>query len=170
MRYKKTPNSERKSYKYYFSDGTSNNVPAGENGVTAELIAFLHSLDDKEVNNNLKNRKMSLTENERELCKEKMEEFSDEDFFRSLELLNEEGFLADRLQSEDTYFADVPQDVEQLLKVVMSLSSLDKEIYRLVLINGYKYGEAADILGVKECTVGYHVKKIRKIIEEKINL
>lgn len=170
MRYKKTPAAERENYKYYFADGTTDDVPAGENGVTAELIAVLHSFDDKEVTNNLKNRRMSLTEDEKEIFKEKMEAFSEEDFFRSLELLYEEGVLADSLRSEDTYFADEPQDIEMLREVVMRLTPIDRQIYGLVLIKRHTYSEVADITGLKKCTVGYHVRKIRKIIKEKLKL
>lgn len=168
MRYKKTPNAERKNYKYYFADGTSINVPAGENGVTAELIAVLHSLDDKEITNNLKNRKMSLTEDEKEIFKERMETFSDEDFFRSLELLNEEGFLADRLQSEDTYFADVPQDIEQLREAVMSLPPIKIKIYELVLIKRFTSSEASQILGIPDRTVREYAAQIRKYIKDSL--
>ena len=54
-RFVKTPLNRRKFYTYYFLDGTTRVFHVGDNGVTAEIIKKLHSYDDAEVYNNIKN-------------------------------------------------------------------------------------------------------------------
>ena len=56
-RFVKTPLNRRKFYTYYFLDGTTRVFHVGDNGVTAEIIKKLHSYDDAEVYNNIKNGK-----------------------------------------------------------------------------------------------------------------
>lgn len=68
MKTRRTPIWDRKTYRYYFSNGDKSIVSVGKvtnihNGtmtvifdktITEEVIAFLHHLDDREVRNNLK--------------------------------------------------------------------------------------------------------------------
>ena len=55
MRFRKTRSDSRSTYIYRFDDGTSVTLCPGENGVTEADIRMLHSLDDAEVYNNIKN-------------------------------------------------------------------------------------------------------------------
>ena len=56
----KTPADQRGSYKYIHRETETIEVIPGEDGVTAPLIKLLHSMDDHDVYENLKNRRPEL--------------------------------------------------------------------------------------------------------------
>lgn len=58
MKFRKTRTSERSVYAYRFADGTVVVLHPGEQGVSTEIINFLHRLDDREVYCNLKQIKV----------------------------------------------------------------------------------------------------------------
>lgn len=55
MRKYKTNPKYRKSYRYYFVDGSFREMKANDD-VTSEMIAFLHQLDDEEVDRERRNQ------------------------------------------------------------------------------------------------------------------
>lgn len=61
MKTKKTRWDKRGTYTFQFDDGTSITLRPGEDGVTEADIKVLHSLDDAEVYNNLKNSRPPMT-------------------------------------------------------------------------------------------------------------
>ena len=65
MRFRKTRSDSRSTYIYRFDDGTSVTLCPGENGVTEADIKMLHSLDDAEVYNNIKNSRPPMTSEEK---------------------------------------------------------------------------------------------------------
>ena len=69
-RFVKTPLNRRKFYTYYFLDGTTRVFHVGDNGVTAEIIKKLHSYDDAEVYNNIKNASPDPPKSEKKERKE----------------------------------------------------------------------------------------------------
>ena len=58
MKFRKTRTAARSVYVYRFADGTVVVLHPGEQGVSPEIIDFLHKLDDREVYRNLKQRKV----------------------------------------------------------------------------------------------------------------
>ena len=65
MKTKKTRWDKRGTYTFNFNDGTNVTLRPGEDGVTEADIKVLHSLDDAEVYNNIKNSRPPLTEAEK---------------------------------------------------------------------------------------------------------
>ena len=65
MKFRKTPADKRSSYTFRFNDGSTFTVQPGEDGVTEADIRMLHSFDDAEVYNNLKNSRPELTKEEK---------------------------------------------------------------------------------------------------------
>ena len=65
MKTKKTRWDKRGAYTFQFNDGTSVTLRPGEDGVTEADIKVLHSLDDAEVYNNIKNSRPPMTEAEK---------------------------------------------------------------------------------------------------------
>lgn len=58
MKFRKTRTAARSVYVYRFADGTVAVLHPREQGVSPEIIDFLHKLDDREVYRNLKQRKV----------------------------------------------------------------------------------------------------------------
>jgi hypothetical protein len=58
MKFRKTRTAARSVYIYRFADGTVAVLHPGEQGVSTEIINFLHRLDDREVYRNLKQIKV----------------------------------------------------------------------------------------------------------------
>lgn len=65
MKTKKTRWDKRGTYTFQFNDGTSITLRPGEDGVTEADIKVLHSLDDAEVYNNIKNSRPPMTAEEK---------------------------------------------------------------------------------------------------------
>ena len=65
MKTQKTRLDKRGAYTFQFNDGTSVTLRPGEDGVTEADIKVLHSLDDAEVYNNIKNSRPPMTEAEK---------------------------------------------------------------------------------------------------------
>ena len=62
MRFKKTRWDRRGTYTFDFNDGTRITLKPGEGGITEADIKMLHSMDDAEVYNNIKNSRPPMTE------------------------------------------------------------------------------------------------------------
>ena len=63
--------------------------------------------------------------------------------------------------------SDTPKDLgpEQLMEIERTLSSLDpreREVLLLVDVEGYSYGEAAEILGITEAALTSRVSRARQ--------
>ena len=67
MLFRKTPTSERGNYVYRFSDGMVSVIAEGDEA--AVWIKSLHSFDDAEVYNNIKNSRPQLDPGRRRLWK-----------------------------------------------------------------------------------------------------
>ncbi len=165
MKLKKTPQNERGNYKYTNSGVV---IKPNENGVTEKHISALHSFDDSEVRNNLKNLRCPLSDKMKEEVIEWAEQHPGEDIYSYIYNISfdEMGDNTQRKDIEDyaEYIDVVPWEVEHLREIVEALSDKDKKVYDLVLIKGYTYKEAAEKLSVSERTIGEHVRNIRTLI------
>ena len=174
MKYKKTPNSERKCYTYIYvgKDGEKRMeyIVSGENGVTEKQIAQLHALDDKEVYNNLKNCRVSPTKRMRQDMKEWDKKHPNEDNPHNVSLYNISLDDMDAVSLSKVEYinatekGDVPLEIERLREVVEKLSELDRKIYELVIIEEMSKSEAAKLLSITEGTVRYHLNYIIEFI------
>ena len=78
MKLKKTPQNERGNYKYTDSGVV---IKPNDNGVTEKHIFALHSFDDSEVRNNLKNLRCPLSDKMKEEVIEWAEQHPGEDIY-----------------------------------------------------------------------------------------
>lgn len=188
MRYKKTPQDKRSSYKLFDDNGNFvTEYKAGENGVTEVDILNLHKIDDHEAYINNKERRLP------ECCKEDFEKWRKsyaEKFsekygrepkaneipyghrqFISIEAqLNDDddsssdkGCIWERLSYVD--FEDKPAPVMRLYEIVEDMPERWQQVYQLVHIEGYSKTKAGDILGISDVRVGQIVRKINEKIK-----
>lgn len=60
--------------------------------------------------------------------------------------------------------AEAREELGEVLAVICALPTLDRDICRLVLINGDTYAEAATALGLTTTTVGKRLQRLRKTL------
>jgi RNA polymerase sigma factor (sigma-70 family) len=182
MRVKKTRQSAREMYRYpvEVEDGRGgyrtvyNVIKPGEDGVTEVEIKSLHSMDDAEVYNNLKNIRPQMTEEEKAAKKQWEKEHPGEKYEvlwnASLDYLMADDAPADesRFLASASYepFADeeVSDDVQRLRDIVASMSERQKQVYRLVLIEEYSLTDAAKIMGCSPANVKQICNRVVSLI------
>jgi RNA polymerase sigma factor (sigma-70 family) len=161
MKFKKTPQAKRKTYSYFHRDGNGEIkevvIHPGENGVTEVDIKLLHSLDDSEVYYNIKNCK---SENEGEKWNISIDSFvSDEDDAQDKSRIME--------QIAYTFEEEVSPEVERLREVVETLTDSQRELYKLVVLDGYSLTEAARLMGTSIPNIHKRMERIYKQIKNK---
>lgn len=191
MRIHKTPLWEREEYNYDFVDGTKLTLSPGKDGVTELDIKELHRLDDREVENNIKNGRPKRTvEQKKEIKAWKYEyaqafenrhgyapndtnlkEVADMTFPAnwtiSIDEVNDTimdraSFLYDRKQrAKDEYQEEIEEHIALLIK---DLTKREKQVYHLVVEKDLKKYEAGRCLGISGSYVSRVMKKIRAII------
>ena len=149
----------------------------GEDGVTEADIKLLHSLDDAEVYNNIKNSHPPLTdaekaEKENWKAKHPGERYP-ANWNLSLDYMvgddgDEDAPDKSRILSEACTYMEPEYETEQemLDRILCFLTDIQREIYRLVKIEEYTQTEVADILGTSVPNVNKHFKKALARIEE----
>ncbi len=188
MRVKKTRQSDRGVYRYPVNveDGrggwrTSYNVvKPGDDGVTEITIKALHSMDDAEVYNNTKNGHPPMTAEQKEAKKEWEESHPGEKYQMnwnlSLDYIAGEDSDTDDLDKSQALagafydpFAEseVSDDVQRLRDIAANLTEKQRQVYQLVLIEGYGYTDAAKLMGCSPANVKQISNRIIEIIKEK---
>lgn len=176
MKFHKTGNKNRQTYTYLGLDGRKETLVPGENGITEEFILALHRMDDNEVYNNNKNRKAPVQEWEKPIIEDWKrwhpgEELPERTTLSLDEIIypsNESGdsdksvLLADPSQSIDK---DVPADVERLREVVELLTAEQRELYRMVVLEGMSQEDAGKEMGISEGAVQKRMVRIRESIK-----
>lgn len=176
MVFRRTNYNNRTTYTYKSVTGeTITFVPGDANGeITADLIKCLHSLDDKEVYNNIKNHKPQLSDNEKAVIREwekahpgeevpknwimsldAFSEDSDSDMDRSS--LMRGGY--DRLHSKDL-------ETTHLWEVMKEMPDKQRHAFDLVELNGYTMTEVADMLCCSIANVSKLVAKAKEFIKK----
>ncbi len=167
-------------------------IKPNENGVTEADIKLLHSLDDSEVYYNNKNMHTTRTDEEKAKIRDFKKKFSDDylkkngykpnkdeleyaikDAFpvnwnASLDwtLENESGKDKNRLISETcTYMEESDTVSERLFEVMETLTDKQRDVLKLVKLEGYTLTEVSEILGTSIPNTKKHLDKALKYIE-----
>lgn len=189
MRFKKTPQSKRGTYKLYDENGNLvTEYKPGEDGVTEVDILNLHRLDDHEVYVNSKELKLpewyqpiydQWIENYIADFIEKYgrEPFADElpGRHRVLESidaqtdadgndLGDSSHLVEELSVSE--IDDTPEYILRLREIVAELPEQWQRVYQLVNIQGFSKAKTAKIIGISDVRVGQLIRKINAKIAE----
>lgn len=175
MRFYKTNSNYRTTYTYKSATGEKITFAPGDadGEVTAELIKFLHSLDDSEIYNNRKNCRPPLSDEEKAMIREWEEshpgeevpknwtmsldafsEDADSDMDRS-DLMKE---IYDRSHAED-YVAS------RLRDIIDEMPYKQRQAFALVELDGYSMTEAADKLGCSIANVSKLIARAKEYIK-----
>lgn len=168
MLFRKTPTSERDNYVYRFNDGTVSVIAEGSE---AEVwIKSLHSFDDAEVYNNIKNSRPQLEPWQKKALEEWKAQHPGEEPDKNWNL-SMDGLMMTENPDTSVYAkqlaemtAEEPDPMKDLLYEKLSeLSEEDQELYRLYYIEEYSQEQIAKIKGVSQNTVS---KKLRRIARQ----
>jgi len=178
MRFRKTKWSKRGTYIYEAGTGEKFELKPGEHGITEADIKLLHSLDDAEVYNNIKNSRPPLTEAQKAEKKQWELEHPGETYPAnwnlSLDYMAGEDGDDDKLdKSEVTAAASVSMvyedetEEEMVERILDFLTPMQRYVYYLRHIKGYKGKEVAAMLKTSDANVSMRYKEALAKIEEK---
>lgn len=163
---------------YEANTGEKFEMKPGENGITEADIKLLHSMDDAEVYNNIKNSRPPMTAKEKAEKKRWEADHPGETYPAnwnlSLDYMAGEDGDADKLdKSEVTAAASVEMvyedesEEEMVERILDFLSPVQRYVYYLRHIKGYKGKEVAKLLKTSEANVSQRYKEALEKIEEK---
>ena len=180
--FKRTYYSKRGDFEWRFVDGTKVKIQVGTEGVTAEDIKKLHSLDDSIVYNNLKNCSR-VVENEKYTDEREFgEELTEESFKKERKTKRIwhtafNAFAGDDEISEDKSWimaqaCEIDGKTEEIPERILALREMidehctekQKTLFRILYIEGNSQTYAAQILGISDVAV----HKLKKKILDKI--
>lgn len=176
MKFRKTNYNNRPTYTYKSVTGEEITIAPGDadGEVTAELIKFLHSQDDAEVYNNLKNCRPPLSDKERDMIREWEDAHPREEvpknWTMSLDAFSEDADSdMDRsgLMREvyDRSHAENPA-ASRLGEVIDEMPYKQRQAFVLVELDGYSMTEAADKLGCSIANVSKLIARAKTFIRE----
>lgn len=171
MLFRKTPTSERNNYVYRFNDGTVSII--AERDKAAVWIKMLHSLDDAEIYNNIKNNRQQLQNRQKKV----LEEWKAQNLGKELEKnwnLSMDGLMKMDNQDTSVYARQLVEltteehdsQKELLYEMLSKLSEDDQELYRLYYTEGYSQEEISEMKGVLKNTVSKKLRRIKKQLAE----
>lgn len=182
--------AQKTSYTYHTADGDITIRPSEETGVTIELIHMLHREDNRIVDQNIKQARRPMTEAERRDIEAWRKAPKDDepprakgDFPDKYQRWN---LPIDGLRNDDDESADgpldrdpvlreaftaqvpeTPSEVERLRAFIATLSERQRQLYRLVYMDGYSLKEAALAMGITHQRASTIDKQIRNNIQKK---
>ena len=168
MLFRKTPTSERDNYVYRFNDGTVSVIAEGSE---AEVwIRSLHSFDDGEVYNNIKNSRPQLQPWQKKALEEWKAQHPGEEPDKNWNL-SMDGLMMTENPDTSVYakqLAEITAEEPDLMKELLyekfsELPEEDQELYRLYYIEVYSQEQIAKMKGVSQNTVS---KKLRRIARQ----
>lgn len=170
LKFKKTPMNKRNVYQYY--DANDNvTVTISPDQVEEIQIKLLHSLDDAEVYNNIKNHRSAKDRNV-EVSIGQREQSS---WILSLDRLrdeNESDFREDRELLEQSYsneMSDLKDPGRELLyEAVEDLDERQQELFRHRYIEGMSETEIAREDSVSVAAIHHRLKRIEKRLKDTI--
>jgi len=170
LRIRKTPTNQRTSYTYIYADGQKIVLHPGKENVTEVDIKLLHSSDDAEVYNNIKNGRPEPTEKAKQQMREWEEHHPGEkapsNWNVSLDApISEEDStpLSEMIPAPEK---TVSPDVERLREIVDTMTERQQQVYYLHYIAGFNVKETAAILGMSSPAITKCKKRIIEIIKE----
>ena len=177
MKFVKTATENRGTYIYTFIDidGEYKKVELvpGKDGVTAADIKMLHSMDDAEVYNNIKNCKPAVQDWEKPAIEDWKDKHPNEELPKRWNISINEIVGEDEKVSREEYLKDertedVPESdmIARLHEIIDSLSELQKETYRKVIIEEMSNTSVAAEENKSEAAVRKIINRIKQIISE----
>ncbi len=181
MKYRKTYYYARTSYTYTFANGQKITFKVGDinpidgSVITEEMIKLLHSLDDAEVNNNIKNSRPPISDSTKQEIREWEEDHPGETAPKkwnvSLDMFfgdDDSDIDCSRIMREiyDRYHYDniVKEKVDEIIE---SMPKKTRTACVLVWKEGYSQKEAAEIMGCTNGNLSRLISRAEDIIRKK---
>lgn len=171
MLIRKTPTAKRENYVYRFEDGSRVVIEGGE--AMEKWIKMLHSLDDAEVYNNIKNGRPPVENWEKESIERWKKEHPDEDLEKNWSLSMDS--LLDIDNVDDSHHAlqlaekateEADSFSELVMEKVVELNEFQQELFSLYFLEGYSQDEIAEMKNVSQCVISRNISRIRKYLKE----
>ena len=182
--FRRTHYTKRTNFEWRFADGSKVKIQPGEDGVTAEHIKKLHSLDDAIVYNNLKNCSR-VVENEKYTEGTDFEEAITEESFKAERKTKRIWHTSFNLQTGDDEISEdksrimaqacniygkteeIPESIEALRALIDEYcTDKQKMLFRILYIEDNSQTYAAQVLGISDAAVhklkNKLIDKIRK--------
>ena len=172
MLFRKTESTKRENYVYRFGENEVS-VIAGDDAETKVWIKTLHSLDDAEVYNNIKNSRPKLTKKEKAAKREWEAKHPGENVPKNWNL-SLDGLAQTEDADHSSYMKEAvdlqsenPDPLREILYAVLeTLPEEEMELYRMRYIWELSQGEIAEELGVSQNTVSKRLRKLEAKITE----
>lgn len=167
MLFRKTPTSARDNYVYRFNDGMVSVIASGSE---AEVwIKLLHSFDDAEVYNNIKNSRPQLESWQKKALEEWKAQHLGEEPDKNWNL-SMDGLMKTEKQDTSIYIKQLAErdskepdlQKELLYDKISELPEEEQELYRLYFIEGYLQDEIGEMKGVSQNTISKKIRRIQK--------
>lgn len=175
MNFRKTSTDKRGTYIYY-EEGKKTEIIPGMDGVTEiNIVKKLHSFDDAEVYNNIKNSRRKSTDEEKKKIKDWEEQHPGEkaprDWNISIDaIINEDGSSQDKSKVlENAYYSmneEESLELEMLHDIIAALPEKQQQLYKKIIIEGYSNTEIAKVEGVSVAAVSKRMKRIYEQIKK----
>lgn len=173
MLIRKTPTAKRENYVYRFEDGSRVVIEGGE--AMDKWIKMLHSLDDAEVYNNIKNGRPPVENWEKESIERWKEAHPDEDLVKNWSLSMDSLLDIDNvddslhaLQLSEKAVEDIDSLSELVREKVMELSDLYQDLYQLYYLDGYSQSEIALMKNVSQYAISKRLTKLQHLLKDRI--
>lgn len=176
MKFHKTNSNNRTTYTYKTATGERISFAPGDAGgeVTAELIKFLHSLDDAEVYNNRKNCRPPLSDEEKAAIRVWEEahpgEEAPKNWTMSLDAFSED---ADSDMDRSSLMREVynrsntkEESSSRLGEVIDEMPYKQRQAFVMVELEGYSMTETADKLGCSIANVSKLIARAKEFIKK----
>lgn len=174
MKFRKTPDAQRIDYHYESVTGERFHICAEECGT--EVVDLLHSLDDREVRNNLKAGKPKTEEWQKESIRQWKEQHPGEELPKNW-ILSLDGSLneGDNGDIESSHYAKeiaekaAERESDPLKEFLREcVDEIDKDLqklYRLYYVEEFTQTQIAELFGISQMAVSKRLKKLEAALK-----
>lgn len=175
MKFRKTPIEKRNTYIYCGESGKFEFIPDENSSTEINIVKQLHSYDDAEVYNNIKNSCPRLTDKEKIQLKEWEQLHPGEKAPRNWNIsidaiMGEEGYAQDKSKVLEIAYYSIHEEesleLEILHDVVDALSHKQQLLYKKIVLEGYSSTEIAKAEGVSVAAISKRMKRIHENIKK----